>query len=180
MGLTEPADDEDEMISALKTIAHTIRVGPKPHQKRVDCNRGPKPLTKRQVDWVVAQVQQGKIDLPDLHQLDDDDFTMVWALVDSGSAAHVADARRHFPGATVRESDAQRRGVHYVGATGDQIANLGEAQVSYWTPDGQQRMTTFQNATVGMPILSTSLICEEGTRSHTQHVVATSFTSLLG
>ena len=87
---------------------------------------------------------------------------MIWALADSGSAAHVARASKHFPGALVQESDAQRRGVQYVGATGDQTPNLGEMHIQFWTPDGQQRVTTFQNAAVGMPILSIGLITDEG------------------
>ena len=87
---------------------------------------------------------------------------MVWALADSGSAAHVADVLKQFPGATIRESEAQRLGVKYVGATGDETANRGEADICFLTPDGQQRVTTFQNATVGMPIRSISKVTAEG------------------
>ena len=74
----------------------------------------------------------------------------------------MADVRKQFPGAQIRESEAQRRGVQYVGATGDNTPNKGEADIAFFTPDGQQRLTTFQNAGVGMPILSISLITEEG------------------
>ena len=48
------------------------------------------------------------------------------------------------------------------GATGDNVPNRGEADITFWTPDGNSRVTTFQNASVGMPILSISKITEEG------------------
>ena len=163
MGLTEPEDnEEDDLIAALERVAHHVHVGPKPHQKRTASGFKPKPLTKRQLDWIVAQVNAGKIHLPEPEQLTDDDYCMVWALADSGSAAHVADVSKHFPGAPVRESAAPKQGVKYVGATGDTISNRGEAEIHFWTPDGQNRMTVFQNASVGMPILSISKLTDEG------------------
>ena len=158
----EDADDEDNMLSTLNMIAHRVRKGPKPHQRGVSRSNVPKPLTRKQLDWIVAQVKAGKIDLPNLDALNEDDFTMVWALADTGSAAHVADMRKQFPGASIRESEAQRRGVQYVGATGDCAPNRGEADITFITPDGQSRVTTFQNASVGMPILSISKVTDEG------------------
>ena len=56
MGLSEPEDSEDAMIAALNSLAHKVQHGPKPHHKHL---RGPKPLTKKQVDWIVAQVNPG-------------------------------------------------------------------------------------------------------------------------
>ena len=155
-------DDEENMLSTLSAIAHKVRKGPKPHQRGTDRNKPPKPLTKKQIDWIVAQVNSGKLTLPDLGELEDEDFTLVWALADSGSAAHVADVLKQFSGAVIRESDAQRRGVKYVGATGDETANRGEADICFYTPDGKRCMTTFQNASVGMPILSVSKVTAEG------------------
>ena len=152
-------DDEEQMLAALKQVAHHVRRGPKPHQNQ--STKMPKALTKRQIDWIVAQVNAGKLELPQLDQIDDDSFKMVWALVDSGSAAHVADVRKEFPGAEIRPSEAQRKGVQYQGAGGQLMPNQGEACIPYLTPDGQHRFTVFQNAAVGMPILSTSKIAEE-------------------
>lgn len=130
--LIDAADTEDEMLTALNKIAHRVRMGPKPHQRRTEMGptcHWPKRLTKRQLDWIGGQVQEGKIDLPDIDQLEDEDHALVRALADSGSAAHVANACKPFSGAAVRESDARRRGAHYSGAGGDQIPNQGEAVV---------------------------------------------------
>ena len=153
-------DDEEAMVSALKTVAHKIRTGPKPHQTRTSGNK-PKPLSKKQLDWVVAQVQAGKIELPQLEQLDDKDYVMVWALADSGSAAHVADIKKVFPGAKITESQGQKQGIQFQAADGGLLANRGEAKMLYVTPDGQRRCTVFQDAAVGMPILSITKIAEE-------------------
>ena len=114
----EERDDEDDMVATLNVVAHKVRMGPKPHQRGIDRSKPPKPLSKRQMDWIVAQVNSGKIHLPELDQLPDADYEMVSALCDTGSAAHVADIHKQFPGATVRASDAQKRGVTYVGAGG--------------------------------------------------------------
>ena len=69
--LTEHDEDEEtKMLSMLGKIAHTVKTGPKPHQRCIDRSKPPKPLTKKQLDWVVAQVNSGKLKLPDLGDMD--------------------------------------------------------------------------------------------------------------
>ena len=154
-------DEETEMLAARGRVSHRIREGPKPHQRQAPAGK-PKPLTKKQVDWIVSQVQAGKIHLPDLEDSDEPTYKMVWALVDSGSAAHVANVAKQFPGAQITESLAQKQGVQYVGATGDTTPNMGEAVITFQTADGQMKQAVFQNAAVGMPILSVTNLTNEG------------------
>ena len=157
------------MVTALQHVAQQLQKdssprGPKPHQPRASAGtqgKTPPPLTKRQLDWIVSQVNQGKIQLPQLEELNDSDYEMVWALADSGSAAHVANCRRIFPGAAIRQSQGQKDGVQFQAADGGLLPNRGEAEITCFTPDGQQRRTVFQDAAVGMPILSINKIAEE-------------------
>ena len=81
--------------------------------------------------------------------------------MDSGSAAFVMPTQ-WLPMFALEPSAGSTRGAKYVGATGNNVPNRGEADICFWTPDGQQRLTTFQNASVGMPILSISKVTEEG------------------
>ena len=135
-------DDEAEMVAALKKVAHTLQVGPKPHQPRASSTR-PKPLSKSQLGWIVSQVNAAKIELPNFDEIDDADCQLVWALAGSGSAAHVVNARRVFPGAVVRESKGHREGVQCQAADGGLLPSRGEAEITYVTSDGQQRRTLF-------------------------------------
>ena len=134
-GISEPddADDEEAMMAALSLAANKIQKGPKPHQRRAPANKPP-PLTKKQVDWIVSQVQAGKIDLPDLKDIDDPTYKMVCARVDIGSAAHVANVAKQFLGAAIQDSLAQNQCVQYVGATGDTTPNMGEAVIRFEPP----------------------------------------------
>ena len=94
--------------------------------------------------------------------MNDDDLVVVWALLDAGSAVNVVDFERHLPGIKVRESNSQRRGVKYLTAEGGQIPNRGEGAVTYKTEIGETKTTIFQNASVGMPIMSTNVMAKEG------------------
>ena len=89
--------------------------------------------------------------MPDLDFEHDDDYFTVWALADTGYAAHVADKERHCPGAVVRKPKAQRQGVKYVGANGGEMENKGEFDVVFEGADHKLRKATFQNADVGLP-----------------------------
>ena len=92
----------------------------------------------------------------------DQDLVTVWALLDAGSAVNVVDFEKHFPGIKVKESSAQRKGVKYLTAGGGEIPNRGEGEIHYKTVIGEHKVTVFQNASVGMPILSTNCVAHEG------------------
>ena len=95
----------------------------------------------------------------DLELEHEEDYVTVRALAGTGSAANVANHQKHFPGAVLRKSRGQLNGVRYVTAGGGELANEGEFDIVFrqQADDGSETMrrTTFQNADVGMPSLST-------------------------
>ena len=100
------------------------------------------------------KIRRGRIQLPPCkpHQ--------IWCMVDSGSAPHVADHKRHFPGATLKPSKSKNT-AEFATATGDPFAADGEFRVAFKTQEGQQRHVTFQNAPVTVPIVSSGKMCDE-------------------
>ena len=66
------------------------------------------------------------------------------------------------PEAKVRESTAQRRGVKYLTAGGGKDPHRGESEVNYRSAIGEDKPVAFQNASVGMPIISTNCMTKEG------------------
>ena len=73
---------------------------------------------------------------------------------------HVANHKKHFPGATLQESDGQRAGQKYIAANGSDIVNESEFGVPVLLGKSL-RKSTFQNAQVGMPIFSLDNIARE-------------------
>ena len=84
----------------------------------------------------------------------------MWFLGDSGCTEHVADHKKQFPGAKLRESDGQRSGQKYTAANGSEIANEGEFDVKFLLGE-TLKQSTFQNAQVGMPIFSLNKVARE-------------------
>ena len=78
---------------------------------------------------------------------------------------HVANLKQQFPGAKLRPSLAQKLGIQMSTATGQPFANLGEFEVPFHTQEGHPYTTTFQNAEVSMPILSTGRMADSGCTS---------------
>ena len=58
-------------------------------------------LSPQRIAAIAQAVSKGEISLPDLELPTNKDYVSVWALVDPGSAVHVVDAPRVFPGASV-------------------------------------------------------------------------------
>ena len=86
-------------------------------------------------------------------------------MVDSGSVDDVADVNNEFPDHTVKEGKAQQQGVKYVAAGGAEIPNEGESKVTLMSDDGfLLPQITFQNAKVGMPIMSVRRLVRKGSK----------------
>ena len=100
--------DEDLLVQFLGSIAHQVNTGPaKSQAQRKAESREPKVvnstkgtpkcgimkqrLTKKQIDKVAAAINRGELQLPDINLECDEDYFTVWALANTGSAAHVAD-----------------------------------------------------------------------------------------
>ena len=149
-------NDEGNVMACLNAFAHAVKSGPKLSQRQRKAQPGPPRLTKKQIQDIVHKTASGQIKLPDLQPLHDDDLTSVWALLDAGSAVHVVEFAKHLPGIKIRESKAQRHGVKYLCAGGARIPNKGEGVAKFQTEDGQDKSMVFQNAEVGMPVMSTN------------------------
>ena len=74
---------------------------------------------------MVAAVNAVRIILPDLELAYEEGYVTIWALADSGSAAHVADINKSFPGAILRRSEGRNRGLKYATADGGEIKHGG-------------------------------------------------------
>ena len=57
-----------------------------------------------------AEIEQGKLTLPDLPLLHVKDYVAIWALVDSGSSVHVVDAPQEFPDADIQAPPKDAKG----------------------------------------------------------------------
>ena len=159
-------DDEAAVLAHLGKITHHVerRTSKNQAQRKAEAKRLTgnicQKLSPKQIDNIVAAINAGNISLPDL-DLEHEDYITVWALADSGSAAHVADLQRHVPGAILRTSQGQARGLKYVTADGGEIKNAGEFDVVFKDPNGNVRKTTFQNAPVGLPIFSLNQVAKD-------------------
>ena len=69
---------------------------------------------------------------------------------DTGAGATVSP-KKAFP-CKVRESESQKRGVHYIDAGGNRIDNEGEVLVTAQTEEFQNRNVVFQVADVTKPL----------------------------
>ena len=160
----DEADDEDAMMQCIDSFAHKVRIGQRESQKQRARKQqaGPPPLTKAQIQAIVNKIASGEIKLPDLQEMNDKDLITIWALLDAGSAVNVVDFDKHLHGVKVRESTAQRRGVKYLTAGGSEIPNRGEGELQYKSAIGEAKSIIVQNASVGMPIISTSCMAKDG------------------
>ena len=82
--------------------------------------------------------------------------------MDSGATNPVANARLHFPGASVVPSDASRRGVVYQGPGEETIPNRGEFSEKVMTQEGAVVGTTWQDAEVRKPLMAVSACSDRG------------------
>ena len=78
-------------------------------------------LTPEVIDEVVRRIEEGLLKLPKVAP------TSVWALMDSGAAPNIACRDKHFPGAKVRPSEAQKQGQLYQAANGQHFAIKGNS-----------------------------------------------------
>ena len=75
-------------------------------------------------------------------------------MLGGGSGPNVANCTDEFPDHVIRESEGQRRGLHYKGADGSLIPNRGERDLVHQEADGELYGFTFQHAPVHCPIIS--------------------------
>ena len=56
--------------------------------------------------------------------------------IDSGACESVIDAESEVPEYEVKETSASRNGLEYASATGEEIPNLGEVVLPFFTKEG--------------------------------------------
>ena len=83
--------------------------------------------------------------------------------VDSGAADSVFPAK-WIRRTLVRPSAGSKSGLHYVAASGNRLANLGEFMLNFVCRDGTKAGITFQVADVNKPLASVSHLTDEGYR----------------
>ena len=91
------------------------------------------------------------------------DWTCIKTVVDSGAVDSVAPLTMA-PAAEVKSSPGCQRGQHYLSASGDRLANMGQQTLRVATDDGEERQVTFQVAEVSRPLTSVAKICDQGNR----------------
>ena len=92
----------------------------------------------------------------------------VWALLDSGSSAHVADAARDVPGADGKAHPKDAKG--FQAADGKSIPHKGSVVTPMRVTEGDLGNATWKNAGVAMPTLGTKPMAhhEKELRGHEQ------------
>ena len=112
-----------------------------------------KPLTQKDIDRVCSLLRDLGDRIPEDLKCTEGE---ILSLMDSGAVPNVANQPKHFPGADVEESEAQKAGAVYRTATGQPFPNKGQMTIPCTTQEGHRKTFVFQNADVTLPILSTS------------------------
>ena len=83
--------------------------------------------------------------------LEDDEYLF---LMDSGCSKHASNPAVHFLQIATEESPGQRAGQVFITASKEKLPNLGQKRIEFMTEEGTHCASIFQQAKVGMPILS--------------------------
>ena len=154
---SEDDDDESEVVKALSQLTSNVNLlSHKQSQKSRRKAKGAK-LDVAHLNVIARDVKSGKISLPDLSLDSNEEFTYVWALVDSGAGANVAH-RKHF--AQCRRVNAPE--ISLTAANGSALPNRGAFEVVTMGKDGVPMIRQLYDADVDMPILSVAEISQEG------------------
>ena len=122
-------------------------------------------MTEEELEKVCVAIEDGTIKLPPAEEGES------IILMDSGSRPTIANRDNQFPGAELRQSQAQRLGKGYTSATGEPFPNDGEFTVPGRTQERHQRNVVFQHSSkVAIPILSTGgLVDQDNDVTYSKH-----------
>ena len=117
-----------------------VNVGQKGSQK----SRRPtkKPYTRAQIAAIAQDVKSGKIQLPDLTLESNEEWDVLWSLLDSGSSVDVVDMDKFFPGAVVQKPKGADK--CFTAANGTRVPNLGSAVIPARTQEGDDLTTEWK------------------------------------
>ena len=148
-------DDEERMVAALSNFATVVRKGPKVSQKKRRQNPTQRTIGGKTVAQIAKLVSEGMIQLPDLDLEHNDDFTAVWALVDSGAGKSCAKKSKHFPFFACENQPSETRMSM---ADGTELPSRGNFFLQAITPEGHDLSHTFEDTDVEMPICAVSAL----------------------
>ena len=147
-------------MAALCNSSSKIQVGPKKYQKRVwAANK--KPRTLKEIKEIVAAINRGEMNLPDVHLDNNEDYETCWALIDTGAGANVASHKRHFPGVAMDPVDPSVPKVVLSTASAQLIEGGDNFTITAQTSEGHEMRTTFVDADVDMPIISGAVLYDD-------------------
>ena len=106
----------------------------------------------------IMRVGGGGEDPGDMHH---ENYEVIKVTADSGAVDHVAPKNTGKKFKT-RDTEASRRGMHYIAANGTKIMNQGEKTISGVTEDDVPLNMTWQVAEVKKPLASIGRICDAG------------------
>ena len=142
----DPDDEDSEMLNALTQLAGAKVKQGKPPQRK-------KPYSRQQIAAIAADIANGKIKLPDVTLESNDEWEVLWSLVDSGSSIDAVNMEKVFPGAKIKEPRPGSRG--FAAANGTTVADKGSAVIPARTLERDDITAEWKNADVAMPIMST-------------------------
>ena len=152
----ETDDEESDIVKALSQLTSNITFGRAKKQKKK------KGLDIARISAIAKEVRDGKIKLPDLRLDNDEEYSCVWALVDSGAGVHCADDDQ-FENA----EDTKAPDVLLTTADGNHMAHKGAMKVTTKSQEGIETTRVFYRAPVDMPILAVAMLTQEGRRGST-------------
>ena len=160
-GLNDELDDDDgesDMVKALSQLTSHVQLGSQRAQSQRQKKSSRKQvLNTTHLNAIARDVLSGKIDLPDVDLKDNREYTYVWALVDSGAGANVAQ-KGQFPNS--KHVSAPR--IYLTTADGARMPNRGAREVVTMNKAGVPTTRRFYDADVEMPILSVAELSQEG------------------
>lgn len=167
-------EDESEVLKALSALTPNVSMASEralPQRIKKGQRKDDKPHNFARLCAIARDVKAGRIQLPDVDLETDDEYTCLWALVDSGAGANVA-RKDHFPNAVPVEAPS----ITLSTANGEILPNDGAHMVRTMHRDGTQISRKFYRANVDMPILAVTELAQEGNhgsevRFHRNHGV---------
>ena len=152
-------EDESEVVKALAALTSHVSTAGQSQRARKAQQREQRPANFAQLCAIARDVKAGKINLPDVDLDSDNEYTCLWALVDSGAGANVARPD-HIPHAVPVSAPS----ITLSAANGEIMPNTGAHRVRTFHQDGTSVDRTFYQANVDMPILAVAELSQEGPR----------------
>ena len=145
----------------MKKFPPKVRVGPKSSQKSTKNGLKRQKLDNAKIAHIAAQIRKGEIQLPDLDLENNDEYTAIWALVDSGAGKSCAHRDKHFPHIKGENLPSKTR---MTTASGEELRSRGVFRVNALSAEGHQISQNFEDTDVEFPIIAVTGLSNEGPR----------------